>query len=181
MSEVICHALRRTDQLNTGDQLAIGQEYREWIQCVKNRELIPQDFLFINTSTFGKKFQQRDRVVTYTERGLPHLYRGEKMQIVKLRKQLFIQVKTSPSKDLEKASSKKEKDETHQAIAYWKKDMRKALDKCDKEFNIVNNWIKKTKKSTKLKRKQLHICLLISDQKKAISLAIGAIGVCREP
>ena len=26
MSEVICHALRRTDQLNTGDQLAIGQE-----------------------------------------------------------------------------------------------------------------------------------------------------------
>ena len=96
MSEVICHALRRTDQLNTGDQLAIGQEYREWIQCVKNRELIPQDILFINTSTFGKKFQQRDRVVTYTERGLPHLYRGEKMQIVKSKKQSFTQGKTSP-------------------------------------------------------------------------------------
>ena len=57
MSEVICHALRRTAQLNTGDKLAIGQEYREWIQCVKNRELIPQDILFINTSTFGKEFQ----------------------------------------------------------------------------------------------------------------------------
>ena len=57
MSEVICHALRRTDQLNTGDQLAIGQEYREWIQCIKNRELIPQDILFINTSTFRKQYQ----------------------------------------------------------------------------------------------------------------------------
>tara|TARA_B100000579_G_scaffold304257_1_gene254094 strand:+ start:1800 stop:1955 length:156 start_codon:yes stop_codon:yes gene_type:complete len=32
MSEVICHAFRRTDKLNTGDQLAIGQEYREWIK-----------------------------------------------------------------------------------------------------------------------------------------------------
>ena len=57
MSEVICHALRRTDQLNTGDQLAIGQEYREWIQCIEKRELIPQDILFINTSTFEQKFQ----------------------------------------------------------------------------------------------------------------------------
>ena len=51
------NALKRTDQLNTGDQLAIGQEYREWIQCIKNRELIPQDILFINTSTFRKQFQ----------------------------------------------------------------------------------------------------------------------------
>ena len=57
MSEVICHALRRTDQLSTEDQLAIGQEYREWIQCIKNRELTPQDILFINTSSFGKKLQ----------------------------------------------------------------------------------------------------------------------------
>ena len=57
MSEVICHALRRTDQLHTGDQLAIGQEYRECIQCVENRELIAQDILFINTFSFGKTFQ----------------------------------------------------------------------------------------------------------------------------
>tara|TARA_Y100001968_G_scaffold301991_1_gene314811 strand:+ start:141 stop:344 length:204 start_codon:yes stop_codon:yes gene_type:complete len=57
MSEVLCHALKRTDKLNTGDQLAIGQEYREWIKCIKNRELVPQDILFINTSTFGKKFK----------------------------------------------------------------------------------------------------------------------------
>tara|TARA_B100001094_G_C17926538_1_gene668560 strand:+ start:287 stop:490 length:204 start_codon:yes stop_codon:yes gene_type:complete len=57
MSEVIFHVLRRTNQLSTGDQLAIGQEYREWIQGIENRELIPQDILFINSSTFGKKFQ----------------------------------------------------------------------------------------------------------------------------
>ena len=57
MSEVICHMLRRTDKVNTGDQLAIGQEYKEWIKCIKNKELIPQSILFINTSTFREKFQ----------------------------------------------------------------------------------------------------------------------------
>ena len=56
LSEVICHILRRKDKLNTGDQLAIGQEYREWIQSIENRELVPQDILFLNTATFGKKF-----------------------------------------------------------------------------------------------------------------------------
>ena len=57
MSEVICHMLRRTDEVNVGDQLAIGQEYREWIKCIKDKELVPQNILFINTSTFGKNFQ----------------------------------------------------------------------------------------------------------------------------
>jgi len=57
MSEVICHMLKRTQRINIGDQLAIGQEYREWIECIKNRELVPQNILFINTSTFGKKFK----------------------------------------------------------------------------------------------------------------------------
>ena len=57
MSEVICHMLKRTDKVNIGDQLAIGQEYREWIKCIENRELVPQDILFINTSTFGKNLQ----------------------------------------------------------------------------------------------------------------------------
>ena len=57
LSEVICHMLTRTDKVNTGDQLAIGQEYREWIKCIKNRELVPQNILFINTSTFGKRFK----------------------------------------------------------------------------------------------------------------------------
>ena len=57
ISEVICHMLKRTDEVNIGDQLAIGQEYKEWIKCIKNKELFPQNILFINTSTFGKKFQ----------------------------------------------------------------------------------------------------------------------------
>ena len=57
MSEVICHMLKRTDEVNTRDQLAIGQEYKEWIKCIKEREFVPQNILFINTSTFGKKFK----------------------------------------------------------------------------------------------------------------------------
>ena len=57
MSEVLCHMLKRTDKVSTRDQLAIGQEYREWIKCIKDSELVPQNILFINTSTFGKKFQ----------------------------------------------------------------------------------------------------------------------------
>ena len=57
MSDLICHMLKRTDNLNTGDQLAIGQEYKEWIKCIKNKNLAPQNILFINTSTFGKYLQ----------------------------------------------------------------------------------------------------------------------------
>ena len=57
MSELICHMLKRTDHLNIGDQLAIAQEYREWIKCIKNKDLFPQNILFINTSTFGKNNQ----------------------------------------------------------------------------------------------------------------------------
>ena len=57
MSEVICHMLKRTDHINTGDQLAIGQEYKEWIRCIKNKELVPQNILFINTSSFRNNFQ----------------------------------------------------------------------------------------------------------------------------
>ena len=57
MSEVICYMLKRTEKVRGGDQLAIGQEYKEWIKCIKDREMVPQNILFINTSTFGKKFQ----------------------------------------------------------------------------------------------------------------------------
>ena len=56
MSEVICHMLKRADKVNIGDQLAIGQEYREWIKCIQNGDLVPQNILFINTATFGKNF-----------------------------------------------------------------------------------------------------------------------------
>ena len=54
MSDLIYHMLKRTDHLNTGDQLAIGQEYREWIKFIKNKDLVPQNILFINISNFGK-------------------------------------------------------------------------------------------------------------------------------
>ena len=57
MSDVICYMLKRTENLNTGDQLAIGQEYKEWIKCIKNKDLVPQNILFLNTSTFGKNIQ----------------------------------------------------------------------------------------------------------------------------
>ena len=57
ITELICHMLKRIDHLNTADQLAIGQEYREWIKCIKNKDLVPKNTLFIKTSTFGKYIQ----------------------------------------------------------------------------------------------------------------------------
>ena len=38
-------------------------------------------------------------------------------------------------KDLEKASSKKEKEDLNRLISFWENDMRKALEKCHQEFN----------------------------------------------
>ena len=57
MAEVIYHMIKRTDKVNKGDKLSIDQEYREWIKCIREKKLVPQNILFINTSTFGKKFQ----------------------------------------------------------------------------------------------------------------------------
>ena len=57
MSDLISHMIKRTEQINTGDQLAIVQEYREWIKCINNKDLVPQNILFINTSTFGESIQ----------------------------------------------------------------------------------------------------------------------------
>ena len=56
MSEVLCHMLKRANKISLGDQLAIGQEYKEWIKYITDKELAPQKVLFINTSTFRKKF-----------------------------------------------------------------------------------------------------------------------------
>ncbi len=55
ISETIYHILKRTNKVNAGDKIAIGQEYREWIKSIENHELIPHNILFINTSTFGKE------------------------------------------------------------------------------------------------------------------------------
>ena len=57
MSEIKYHMLNRSDEVITEDKLATGQESREWIKCIKNKELAPQDILFINTSTFGKRLK----------------------------------------------------------------------------------------------------------------------------
>tara|TARA_B100001250_G_scaffold22161_1_gene18698 strand:- start:236 stop:409 length:174 start_codon:yes stop_codon:yes gene_type:complete len=57
MSDLICHIIKRTNHLNTGDQLVIGQEYRDWIKGIKNKDLVPQNILFISKSTFGKNIQ----------------------------------------------------------------------------------------------------------------------------
>ena len=46
MSDLTYHILKRTDNLNAGDQLAIGQGYREWIKCIKNKNLAPQNIVF---------------------------------------------------------------------------------------------------------------------------------------
>ena len=53
MSELTYHMLKRIDHLNLGDQLAIGQEYREWIKCLESKNLVPQNILFINTLNYG--------------------------------------------------------------------------------------------------------------------------------
>ncbi len=54
ISDLMNHMLKRTDNLNTEAQLAIGQEYRERITCILNKDLVQQKILFINTSTFDK-------------------------------------------------------------------------------------------------------------------------------
>ena len=60
MSDFICHMLKRTDHLNTEDQLAIGQGYRTWIKCIKNKDLFPQNIVFVNTSTLGTIFNKKN-------------------------------------------------------------------------------------------------------------------------
>ena len=49
--------IKGPSMLITGDKLAIGHKYREWIRSIKNKDLVPQNILFINKSTFGKNNQ----------------------------------------------------------------------------------------------------------------------------
>ena len=71
--------LKKTDHLKTGDQLAIDQEYREWIKCIKNKDLVPQNILFINTSNFGENNQYEEFLSSYLEKFLnvfsSHVYK----------------------------------------------------------------------------------------------------------
>ena len=48
----LTHILRRTIELEPKDQLAVAQEYREWINCISASDLSKQEILVINKYTF---------------------------------------------------------------------------------------------------------------------------------
>mgnify|MGYP001209925650 FL=1 len=50
----LSHVLKRTLEVNNGDQLAIAQEYREWINCISASDFSSQEILVIDTVSFNK-------------------------------------------------------------------------------------------------------------------------------
>mgnify|MGYP001251694105 CR=1 FL=1 len=50
----LSHVLKRTLEVNNGDQLAIAQEYREWINCISASDFSSQEILLIDTVSFNK-------------------------------------------------------------------------------------------------------------------------------
>ena len=50
----LSHVLKRTLEVNNGDQLAIAQEYREWINCISASDFSSQQILVIDTVSFNK-------------------------------------------------------------------------------------------------------------------------------
>ena len=48
----LSHILKRTIELSPGDQLAIAQEYKEWINCISASDFSKQEILVINKFTF---------------------------------------------------------------------------------------------------------------------------------
>tara|TARA_B100000214_G_C23650792_1_gene482793 strand:- start:217 stop:417 length:201 start_codon:yes stop_codon:yes gene_type:complete len=51
----LSHILKRTVQVNPGDQLAIAQEYKEWINCISASDFSEQEILIIDKFTFKQK------------------------------------------------------------------------------------------------------------------------------
>tara|TARA_B100000945_G_scaffold77972_1_gene60231 strand:- start:751 stop:945 length:195 start_codon:yes stop_codon:yes gene_type:complete len=49
----LSHILKRTVEVNPGDQLAIAQEYKEWINCISSSDFSEQEILIIDKSTFN--------------------------------------------------------------------------------------------------------------------------------
>ena len=49
----LSHVLRRTIEVNPGDQLAIAQEYKEWINCISKSDFSEQEILVIDEYTFN--------------------------------------------------------------------------------------------------------------------------------
>ena len=49
----LSHVLKRTIELNSGDQLAIAQEYKEWINCISASDFSKQEILVIDSTKFN--------------------------------------------------------------------------------------------------------------------------------
>ena len=49
----LSHILRRTVEVCPRDQLAIAQEYKEWINCISASDFSKQEILIIDKYTFG--------------------------------------------------------------------------------------------------------------------------------
>ena len=50
--ESLSHILKRTVEVCPGDQLAIAQEYKEWINCISASDFSNQEILIIDNFTF---------------------------------------------------------------------------------------------------------------------------------
>tara|TARA_Y100001968_G_C18999402_1_gene545178 strand:- start:54 stop:248 length:195 start_codon:yes stop_codon:yes gene_type:complete len=48
----LAHILRRTLEVSARDQLAIAQEYKEWINCISNSDFSKQEILVIDKFKF---------------------------------------------------------------------------------------------------------------------------------
>ena len=48
----LSHILKRTVEVCPGDQLAIAQEYKEWINCISASDFSKQEILVIDKYTF---------------------------------------------------------------------------------------------------------------------------------
>ena len=48
----LAHILRRTLEVSPRDQLAIAQEYKEWINCISTSDFSKQEILVIDKFTF---------------------------------------------------------------------------------------------------------------------------------
>ena len=49
----LSHILKRTVEVSPGDQLAIAQEYKEWINCISASDFSKQEILFMDKFTFN--------------------------------------------------------------------------------------------------------------------------------
>ena len=50
----LAHILKRTVEVDPRDQLAIAQEYKEWIECISENDFSMQEILVVNTHLFSK-------------------------------------------------------------------------------------------------------------------------------